>query len=122
MPFDDLIPRPQVLYRNLSAGMLGEPGICEEYVMKVTASDVLLSSERTFMKTVDVKESLRAWIGDRRPNFESTGRTLGSASSPAVVSLSADAVKKQKLADQAQAGTPAVIKSPIIPSFQRDRL
>lgn len=64
--------------------------------MKVTASDILLSSERAFTKTLDVKESLRVWVGDRRPKFEGTGGTLGSAGSSAVVSISADAVKKRQ--------------------------
>jgi len=66
--------------------------------MKLTASNVLLSSERTFSTTDEVRESLRAWVGDRRPDFEGRNRTPEIARSPAVVSISREAVAKQKAA------------------------
>ena len=66
--------------------------------MKLTASNMLLSSERTFSKTDEVRESLRAWVGDRRPDFEGLSRAPEIAGSPAVVSISRDAVEKQKAA------------------------
>ena len=71
--------------------------------MKLTASNVLLSSERTFTKTDEVRESLRAWVGDRRPDFEGKNPLPEIARSPAaVVSISRDALTKQKAAKKTE--------------------
>jgi len=41
--------------------------------MKIENSSILLSSQYKMVEKYSVKESVRIWIGDRRPNFEEQG-------------------------------------------------
>lgn len=44
--------------------------------MKIASSDVLLFSQHALVEKHSVRESLRAWIGTERPDFEGRGRPL----------------------------------------------
>lgn len=44
--------------------------------MKIASSDITLSSQRASVEKHSVRESLRAWIGAERPDFEGRGRPL----------------------------------------------
>lgn len=65
--------------------------------MKIAGSDILLSSQRIAATKTEVKESLRMWVGDQRPDFEGRGR--GQAVAPGRF---ADAVHLSQAAQQAQ--------------------
>lgn len=67
--------------------------------MKIAGSDILLSSQRIAATKTEVKESLRMWVGDQRPDFEGRGR--GQAAAPGRF---ADAVHLSQAAQQAQPG------------------
>lgn len=62
--------------------------------MKIDSSAVKMSSQHAAVEKNTQKETLRAWIGDRRPDFEGRGRN---------VPVPADAVQ---LSQQAQAALP----------------
>ena len=66
--------------------------------MKIASSNVLLSSQQASVAHTEVKESLRMWVGDQRPDFE--GRERGRASPPGL--LRADAVHLSQAAQHAQ--------------------
>jgi hypothetical protein len=55
--------------------------------MKIDASSVTLASSHSATASTEVSESLRAWVGDRRPDFE--GQERATISSHVAVSLSA---------------------------------
>ena len=65
--------------------------------MKIAGSDILLSSQHVATAKTEVKESLRMWVGDQRPDFEGRGR--GQAAGPGRF---ADAVHLSQAAQQAQ--------------------
>ncbi len=65
--------------------------------MKIAGSDILLSSQHVATAKTEVKESLRLWVGDQRPDFEGRGR--GQAAGPGRF---ADAVHLSQAAQQAQ--------------------
>ncbi len=65
--------------------------------MKIAGSDILLSSQQVATAKTEVKESLRMWVGDQRPDFEGRGR--GQAAGPGRF---ADAVHLSQAAQQAQ--------------------
>lgn len=44
--------------------------------MKIASSDIILSSQHASVEKHSVRESLRAWIGTERPDFEGRGRPL----------------------------------------------
>ena len=71
--------------------------------MKIASSDILLSSQHAAVEKHSLRESLRAWVGAERPDFEGRGRPLNR---PAVdqVSISAQGRTAQKSA--AVSGTP----------------
>lgn len=65
--------------------------------MKIAASSVQLFSQHAAVTQHEVQESLRTWVGDRRPDFEGRGR------SPAPPErLRADAVHLSRAAREAQ--------------------
>lgn len=72
--------------------------------MKIAAADVQMAASHASLQHHEVSESLRAWVGDRRPDFEGNGDlATTSPTSPATsVSLSPEA-----LAAQAQDGVEA---------------
>lgn len=57
--------------------------------MKIAASDITLASQRVYAKTDEVSESLRAWRGGQRPDFEGRDRTHGHRGAAAKTSWSA---------------------------------
>ncbi|MFZ6657544.1 hypothetical protein [Undibacterium sp. TJN19] len=59
--------------------------------MKIASSDISLSSSHIATSKSETQESLRAWKGDQRPDFE--GRNLGSVSSNVQISDAARAVQ-----------------------------
>ncbi len=65
--------------------------------MKIESSDVTLASTSVASSRREVRESLRMWVGDTRPDFEGNGRASAPAGS-AVVSLS-DAGKTAQSAE-----------------------
>lgn len=66
--------------------------------MRIASSDITLSSQHAAVTKTEVKESLRMWVGDRRPDFE--GRERGRTESPG--RGVADAVHFSPAAQQAQ--------------------
>lgn len=66
--------------------------------MKIASSDISLISQHAAVTHTEVKESLRMWVGDQRPDFE--GRERGRAIPPG--RLHADAVHLSQAAQQAQ--------------------
>lgn len=62
--------------------------------MKIDSSAIQMTSQHTAVEKHEKQETLRAWVGDRRPDFEGRGRNVLSA---------ADAVQ---LSQQAQAAQP----------------
>lgn len=44
--------------------------------MKIASSDIILSSQHASVEKRSVRESLRAWVGAERPDFEGRSRTL----------------------------------------------
>lgn len=69
--------------------------------MKIASADVQMAASHTSLQHHEVSESLRVWVGDRRPDFEGNGdlATTSPASPATSVSLSPEA-----LAAQAQDG------------------
>lgn len=65
--------------------------------MKIASSDIILSSQHASVEKHSVRESLRAWVGAERPDFEGRDRPLKR---PAVdqVSISAQGQAAQKSA------------------------
>jgi hypothetical protein len=63
--------------------------------MKIAGSDVLMQSERFFVKKEEIRESLRAWVGDQRPDFEGSGRNAGVGAVRDSVFVSDAAMKKR---------------------------
>jgi hypothetical protein len=55
--------------------------------MKIDASSVTLASAHSAVASTEVSESLRAWVGDKRPDFE--GPERAAAASQVVVSMKA---------------------------------
>ncbi|BBN87250.1 MULTISPECIES: FG-GAP repeat domain-containing protein [Azospira] len=72
--------------------------------MKIASADVQMAASHASLQHHEVSESLRVWVGDRRPDFEGNGDlATASPTSPATsVSLSPEA-----LAAQAQDGVEA---------------
>jgi len=50
--------------------------------MKIASSTVEMSSSHVSLQKYDLKESLRTWIGNRRPDFEGMQRASLPASTP----------------------------------------
>lgn len=71
--------------------------------MKIESSTIGLASQHASSRQVAVEESLRAWIGPRRPDFE--GRAAGNAGQSTVATISAAA--RQAAADAQVANAPA---------------
>ncbi|MDZ7621873.1 MAG: hypothetical protein U5O69_05535 [Candidatus Competibacteraceae bacterium] len=46
--------------------------------MKIASSDILLSGRHAAVESREVRESLRMWVGERRPDFEDQGRRPNS--------------------------------------------
>ena len=63
--------------------------------MKIASSDIILSSQHASVEKHSVRESLRAWVGTERPDFEGRG---GAINRPAVdrVSISGQGRAAQK--------------------------
>ncbi len=58
--------------------------------MRIVSSDVTLSSQHAAVATTEVRESLRMWVGQQRPDFE--GRNQGRSQSAPPGRTQADAV------------------------------
>jgi hypothetical protein len=63
--------------------------------MKIASSDIILSSQHASVEKHSLRESLRAWVGAERPDFEGRGRAINR---PAVdrVSISEQGKAAQK--------------------------
>lgn len=89
--------------------------------MKIAAATVSMQSQHLAIYRQEAKESLRAWVGTQRPDFE--GRGARSAAAPAAlptVSISADGKAAQSSeADAIQTATEAVENDPIIQMLRR---
>ncbi len=68
--------------------------------MKIESSDVVLASASMASSRREVRESLRAWVGDTRPDFEGNGR-VSQPESSALVSLSETGKTAQSAETQA---------------------
>lgn len=74
--------------------------------MKIDTSTVTMAATHSASSRDEVRETLRAWVGDRRPDFEAAERTDGE--SPSVhVTLSSAARQAQKNAAATQATSEA---------------
>lgn len=81
--------------------------------MKIAASDLVFQSQHAATTQHDLKESLRAWVGNRRPDFE--GRAGGGAPDgllPSIQTRISDAAREasalSKPADTADANVSAI--------------
>ncbi len=70
--------------------------------MKIEQSDVSLASQHSYLKEVSRTETLRAWVGDRRPDFEASGTAAQAAAPSAKVAIS----------DAARLAVAAVLEQP----------
>jgi hypothetical protein len=68
--------------------------------MRIASSDVLLSSQHAAVATSEVRESLRMWIGQQRPDFEGQARGRSQPAPPG--RAQADAVHFSQAALAAQ--------------------
>lgn len=71
--------------------------------MKIAAADVQMAASHASLQHRKVSESLRAWVGDRRPDFESDGEAAPATS----VTLSPEALSAQAQDGVQAAGTKA---------------
>lgn len=69
--------------------------------MKIEHYSVSMASQHTYSRQVSRTETLRAWIGDERPDFEATGRDGRGAPASARVTIS-DAARQAVAAASAQ--------------------
>lgn len=74
--------------------------------MKIDTSAVTMAATHTASSRDEVRETLRAWVGDRRPDFEARERT-GSESPSVRVTLSSAARQAQEEEAAAQATSEA---------------
>lgn len=75
--------------------------------MKIEQYSVSMASEHTYSRQASRTETLRAWVGDQRPDFEGTSRDDAAAPASAKVAIS-DAARQAVAAASAQPqGTPA---------------
>src|SRR5262245_13772994 len=72
--------------------------------MQIASSNVLMSSTRAYSSSEQIEERLRAWKGDRRPDFEALERGDSKA---ALRALTSDAVE---LSERAQSVARAALK------------
>ncbi|MDN5844074.1 MAG: hypothetical protein L0H54_11595 [Alcaligenaceae bacterium] len=72
--------------------------------MKIEQYSVSMASQHTYSKQVSRTETLRAWIGDQRPDFEATGLDDRGMSASARVAIS-DAARQAVAAAQQQGAT-----------------
>jgi hypothetical protein len=73
--------------------------------MKIDSSAVQLSSQHTAVEKHTQKETLRAWIGDRRPDFEGRGGGTLRAAAADAVRISQEALAAQSTQQVAAADT-----------------
>lgn len=70
--------------------------------MKIESSTIGLTSQHASFRQVTVEESLRAWVGPQRPDFE--GRTAGNQADPgSTVAMISDAARRAAAHAQVQA-------------------
>jgi len=69
--------------------------------MKIEQSSVRLAGQHTYTKEVSRTETLRAWVGDQRPDFEAMGDNGQGAQASARVAIS-DAARQAVAAASAQ--------------------
>lgn len=63
--------------------------------MKIASSEILLSSQHASVEQHSLRESLRAWVGSERPDFEGRGRPINRPAAD-TVSISAQGKAAQK--------------------------
>ncbi len=52
--------------------------------MKIAGSSIAMASDRAYVEKYEKSETLKAWVGDKRPDFEGNGRLLEPAPKPKV--------------------------------------
>jgi len=70
--------------------------------MKIAASTIQLTSQHAAVTQREVKESLRMWVGDQRPDFESRGRGRSQGQPTPPGQARSDAVHLSQAAREAQ--------------------
>ncbi|PWB58611.1 MAG: hypothetical protein C3F18_02210 [Nitrosomonadales bacterium] len=71
--------------------------------MKIASSDITLSSQHASVEQHSLRESLRAWVGTERPDFERRGRPLNRpAADPVSISAQGKAAQKADAVSDAQ--------------------
>lgn len=70
--------------------------------MKIEQYSVSMASQHSYSRQVSTTETMRAWIGDQRPDFEQASRDESGAPSSAKVAIS-DAARQAAAAASAQA-------------------
>ena len=75
--------------------------------MKIASSALQLESSHTKSQQHEISESLRTWVGNRRPDFEGGGQSVLSQPS-ATVQISEEA-KSRNHARQAQSRTVSML-------------
>jgi hypothetical protein len=85
-----------------------------ESAVKIASSDISLASSHALTTQQSIKESLRAWIGDNRPNFDGVQAETKAAqtASPANTVQISDAGKNASEADAIQASDDAAENDP----------
>ena len=76
--------------------------------MKIASSALQLESSHTKSQHHEIRESLRIWAGDRRPDFENSGQTVLSQPST-TVQISEDAKAAQASASVSALSQPAAV-------------
>lgn len=76
--------------------------------MKIENSTIGLASQHASSRQVTIEESLRAWVGPQRPDFE--GRTAGNAGRSTVATISA-AARQAAARAQAAANTQSAVSA-----------
>lgn len=68
--------------------------------MKIESSTIGLASQHTSSRQVIIEESLRAWVGPQRPNFE--GRAAGNSAAAAQLTVAKISAAGREIAARAQ--------------------
>src|SRR5690554_6018539 len=76
------------------------------FTMKIEQFSVSLASEHAYSRQTSRSETLRAWVGDQRPDFEGANRDDSAASGSARVIISAAARQALAAASAQTGGTP----------------
>jgi hypothetical protein len=89
----------------------------EKNIMKIESSNIGLTGQRASSMQITIKESLRAWVGQQRPDFEgissknNTPNNTGSAQLQLTVATISAAGKQAAASAQSSAGTPAAAEA-----------